>query len=281
VRTVTLPISIFTKQELREDQAAEFVRADRLTVREAREEQQILSIRSVSNTPLALAILVQDDLSTNFNLQLRDLAEFIRRLPRGTRVMVGYVRSGSLQIRQRFTDDLDRAASSLRIASGANSGNGVYGALTTALRRFDALPAGRRAVLLISDGVDTTGGSGSRSDQSIDFERAVDRAQLHGVAVYTIFSPTGLTANPNSRLTGDGQGALQKLADETGGRAFFQGTSAPTSFMPFIRDLNILLNRQFALTYLSTHMKKGYYKVDVTSSNPEVKIEHPKGYYYR
>jgi hypothetical protein len=28
-------------------------------------------------------------------------------------------------------------------------------------------------------------------------------------------------------------------------------------------------------------MKKGYYKVHVSSTNPEVKVEHPKGYYYR
>jgi hypothetical protein len=78
-----------------------------------------------------------------------------------------------------------------------------------------------------------------------------------------------------------GQGGLQKLADETGGRAFFQGSLAPISLDPFFRDLSLLLNRQFALTYLSTHMNKGYHKVEVHSTNPEVKIEHPKGYYYR
>jgi hypothetical protein len=71
------------------------------------------------------------------------------------------------------------------------------------------------------------------------------------------------------------------LSDETGGRAFFQGSTAPVSFLPFFRDLSILLNRQFLLSYLSTHMKRGYHKVEVLSTNPEVKIEHPKGYYYR
>jgi hypothetical protein len=72
-----------------------------------------------------------------------------------------------------------------------------------------------------------------------------------------------------------------RLSDETGGRAFFQGSIAPISFDPFFKDLSIMLNRQFALTYLSTHMKKGYHRVDVMSTNPEVKIEHPKGYYAR
>jgi len=45
--------------------------------------------------------------------------------------------------------------------------------------------------------------------------------------------------------------------------------------------LGLLLNRQFALTYLSTRMKKGYHKVQVSSTNPDVKIEHPKGYFYK
>jgi hypothetical protein len=101
------------------------------------------------------------------------------------------------------------------------------------------------------------------------------------VAVFSIYSPTILTENAGSRLVLTGQGSLQKLSDETGGRAFFQGSTAPVSFLPFFRDLSILLNRQFLLSYLSTHMKRGYHKVEVLSTNPEVKIEHPKGYYYR
>src|SRR4051812_32669707 len=78
VRTVTIPISIFTKKELKERETSEFVQADRLTVVEDKDQQQILSIRSVTGSPLALAILIQDDLAGNFNLQIDDIREFIR-----------------------------------------------------------------------------------------------------------------------------------------------------------------------------------------------------------
>lgn len=283
VRTVTIPISIYTKKELRDDQTVEIIQADRLTVKENKEEQTILSIRSVSNTPLALAILIQDDLTGNLNLQLKDIAKFITDMPRGTRVMVAYIRGGTLQVRQKFTDDLEKAAKSLRIVSGTNTGsNGPYEGVADALKRFDALPTGRRAVLLVSDGVDTSNGTSVASSfQSVDFDRAITRAQKIGVAIYSFFTPSVLSENGNSQVTLGGQGALNKLSEETGGRAFFQGTIAPISFDPFIKDLNILLGRQFALTYLSTNMKKGYYKIAVTSTNPEIKIEHPKGYYYR
>jgi VWFA-related protein len=284
VRTVTIPISILSKTELREKQQQEFLEAGDLIVKEDGEPQTILSIRDVSEAPLALAIVVQDDLSSSFNLELRRLSDFIRRLPRGSRVMVAYMRGGSIQIRQKFTEDLEKASQSLRAvvsSSSASSGNPYAGVIET-LKRFEALPLGRRAILLISDGLDISQGFESTSpSQSIDLEQAILRAQRRSVAVYSFYSSATVTANSSSSLILNAQGALQRLSDETGGRAFFQGTYSPVSFDPFFKDLTIALNRQFALTYLSTHMKKGYHRIQVTSTNPEIKIEHPSGYYYR
>ena len=284
VRTVSIPISIFTKEELKQGQAEEFVQADRLIVREDKDEQTILSIRSVVDAPLALAILVQDDLSSSFNLQIKDLKKFIRNLPRGSRVMVAYIRGGTLQIRQRFTDDLDAAAESLRIVASSSTvaPRNPYDGVIDALDRFDALPAGRRAVLLLSDGLDITQGlSNSTPTQSLDLERAITRAQRRSVSVFSFYNPASITEGGDQRLILNGQGSLARLSDETGGRAFFQGSIAPLSFERFFRELTLLLNRQFLLSYLSTHMKRGYHRVEVLSTNPSIKIEHPKGYYFR
>lgn len=284
VRPVTIPISIYTKQEIKEGQAEEFVDVDRIILREDKEEQQILSIRNNTATPLSLAILIQDDLSSNFNLQIKDIGNFIRALPKGSRVMVAYLRGGSIHVRQKFTDDLEKAAGSLRIVTGsaASAPSNPYDGVIQALNRFDALPLGRRSILLVSDGYDISQGrAGSSPAQSIDLDRAILRAQRRSVAVYSFYSPTSLTENGSSMAILNGQGSLEKLSDETGGRAFFQGSIAPISFEPFFKEVNMLLKRQFALTYLSTHMSKGYYKLDVRSTNPEVKIEHPRGYYYR
>ncbi len=284
VRTMTIPISIFTKKELKENQTGELVQTGDLQVKEDGDNQVILSIRSVSNTPLALAVLIQDDLTSEANLKLGELREFIRQLPPGSRVMVAYLRSGTIQIRQKFTDDLEKAAKSLRIIAGSSSvaPSSPFQQVEEALKRFDALPTGRRAILLVSDGLDVSRGvESSTPTQSLDLDRAILRAQRKSVAVYSFYSPASLTGRGNSLLVLNGQGSLERLSDETGGRAFFQGTIAPISFEPFFEDLNRSLNRQFALTYLSTHLKKGYYKIQVTSPNPEVKIEHPRGYYYR
>ena len=283
VRTMTIPISIYGRKEKKQNQADEFIAAGDLIVREDGEDQQILSIRSVSNTPLSIAVLIQDDLSSNANLQLKTIADFIRGLPKGSRVFVAYLRGGSIQVRQKFTEDLEKAANSLRIVSGAGGiASSPYIGVEQALGRFDALPAGRRAILLVSDGLDVGNQGGAfSSTQSPDLEQAILKAQRKSIAVYSFYNAATLTQGGNSQLILDAQSSLRRLSEETGGRAFFQGTGSPISFEPFLTDLNLALNRQFALTYLSTNMKKGYHKVEVLSTNPEVKIEHPKGYYYR
>lgn len=282
VRPVTIPITIFSKSELKDRRLEEFLEAGDLTVSEDGEEQTILSIRDVGSTPLSLAILIQDNLSSSFNLEINGLKDFIRRLPPGSRVMVAYLRSGNVQIRQRFTTDLEKAASAFRIVTGSNisAPNSPYESLDEALGRFDSTPNGRRAVLMVSDGFDNFRGD-FPTLQNAELERAIYKAQRKSVAVYAIFTTTGSTENAASNVVGVSQSLLQKLADETGGRAFFQGTGSPVSFEPFYKDLNLSLTRQFALTYLSTHPKKSYHKIQVKSSNPEIKIEYPRGYYHK
>ncbi|MBK7707149.1 MAG: hypothetical protein IPN69_10220 [Acidobacteria bacterium] len=281
VRTVTIPISIFTDQELKDNQAEEFIQAGEIQVWESNDEQTVLSIRSVTNTPLNLAVLIQDNLTSTINLQLEDIKKFIRKLPPDSRVFVGYLRSGTTQVRQKFTTDLEKAAKSIRIVSGsaALAPNSPYEGVEEVLNRFDALPTGRRAIILVSDGYDSF--DNLSPAQSLDLEKAILKAQRRSVAVYSIYSEGTATQSGGQTRILNSQGSLQRLSVETGGRAFFQGTISPISFEPFFKDLNIMLNRQFALTYLSTHPKKGYYKISVTSTNPKVRIEHPKGYYYR
>ena len=284
VRLMTIPISIFTEKEMKKGEFEEFVQAGRLSLEENKEDQEILSIRSVSNQPLALAVLIQDDLSSDTNLQLNNIKKFIRQLPEDSRVMVAYLRGGSLQVRQPFTRDLEKAANSIRVIFGSPTAapRSPFESANSALKRFDGLPNGRRAVLMVSDGLDVSRGiSMSSPGLNPELDNAILQAQKRGIAVYAIFSTATYTRSGNSRLVLNGQSALNRFASETGGRAFFSGTGNPVSFRPFFRTLERTLSRQFALTYLSTHMKSGYYKVNVESSNPEIRIDHPRGYYYR
>ncbi len=276
-RTVTIPITIRVKGTTPEPE----LRMVDLAITEDGDPQTILHIRSIgSNAPITLAVLIQDDVVSSIANEIKPLAEFIRGLPRGSRVLVGYVRGGSLQVRQKFTTELERAANSLRIPLGAASAApyNPYVEVIEALRRFDSQPSGRRAILLVSDGLDTSHGVDSSSaSQSLDLQRAIREAQRRSVAIYAFYAPTVSSAG-SSLLIGNAQGALKRLSDETGGQAFFQGTGTPVSFDPFIKSLDVALDRQVALTYLSTHPGKGFHRVEVKSSAAGVEIAHPSGY---
>src|ERR1700694_4592482 len=68
-------------------------------------ETEALRVRE----PLNIAVLIQDDLISRVGSELGGRRDFITSLPAGSRVMVGYITAGSLQVRQPFTTDLGRA----------------------------------------------------------------------------------------------------------------------------------------------------------------------------
>jgi hypothetical protein len=198
--------------------------------------------------PLNLAVLVQDDLISQVGNELGVTREFIRSLPSGSRVMVGYITTGTLQVRQPFTNDLGRAAQSLRVPRSSTSASpyNPYVEVIEALRNFDPSWKGRNAVLLISDGLDTSRGFDvTTSAHTLDLERAIKKANEGNVAVYAFYAPSvGLTSR--SRLAASyGQNSLNRLADDTGGKAYFQGTTGFVTFDSYFKHLRQTLNEQY------------------------------------
>jgi len=199
--------------------------------------------------PLNLAILIQDDLVSQVGNELGVTRDFIRSLPQGSRVMVGYITTGTLQVRQPFTTDLEKAAKSLRIpiASRSSSAFNPYVEVLEALRKFDSSWTNANAVLLISDGLDTSRGFDSTAaGHTLDIERAISNANKRHISVFSFYAPSvGLTSH--SRLAASyGQSSLNRLSNETGGRAFFQGTTGFVTFDSYFRRLSETLNRQYA-----------------------------------
>lgn len=278
VRTVVIPVTIRTKGSRmgRELDVVNF------TVREDGEEMRKLSIRWLGNSPLTLSVLIQDGIVSSIGNEMKGIGEFIRGLPEGSRVMIGYIRTGSLEVRQKFTTDLDRAASSLRpplsFASAAPSN--PYTEIIDSLKRFEAQPVGRRAMLVVSDGLDYSRGFDTVSVvQSIDLQRAINEAQRRGVAIYSFYAPSVITAvRSNNLLAAGAQSSLERLSQETGGRAYFQGLDAPVSYEPFLRDVTTSLTRQLALSYLSTHPRKGFHRIEITTDREDIELSYPHGY---
>src|SRR2546421_7374217 len=200
-------------------------------------------------TPLNVAILIQDDLISQVGNELGVTRDFIRSLPAGSRVMIGYISGGTLQVRQPLTTDLNRAASSLRIpiASASASAYDPYVEVIEALKKFDSSWKGHNAVLLISDGLDTSRGfDATTAGHTLDIDRTISEANRHNVAIYSFYAPSvGLTSHSHLAVS-FGQSSLNRVSHDTGGQAFFQGMTGFVTFDSYFSRLTQELNRVYA-----------------------------------
>jgi hypothetical protein len=205
--------------------------------------------RLQSIEPLNLAILIQDDLVSQVSNEIGVTRDFIRSLPQGSQVMVGYITAGTLQVRQPFTNDLEKAARSLRIptASITSAPFNPYVEVVEALRKFEKNGTNANALLLISDGLDTSRGFDSTAaGHTLDIDRAISEATKRNVSIFSFYAPSvGLTSH-NRLAASYGQSSLNRLSNETGGKAFFQGTSGFVTFDSYFSRLSETLNRQYA-----------------------------------
>jgi VWFA-related protein len=245
-------------------------------------KQLIISSRKAGEIPPTIAILIQDDLVGRVSLEIPEIKKFIRGLPEGTRVMTGYITTGTLQVRQAFTTDRDRAADSLRILLSTQSAAPYdpYIEVIEALKLFDQPATGRNMILLISDGLDATGGLRHASPMSsVDLDRAIVEAQRRNVSIFTMYAPSvGLTSY-NRLAVNYGQSSLNRIADETGGTAFFSGMDFVT-FDPYFRELNDLTKYQWLITYQSDNSEKGFRKIEVRTDF-DIHLQHTPGYKIR
>lgn len=199
--------------------------------------------------PLNIAILIQDDLTASVGNELGVTRDFIRSLPAGSRVMVGYITAGTLQVRQPFTTDLNRASHSLRIpiASTSASAFNPYVEVIEALKKFDSSWKGHNAVLLISDGLDISRGfDPTVAGHTLDIDRTIAEANRRNVAIFSFYAPSvGLTSR-SYLASSYGQSSLERVSHETGGKAFFQGATGFVTFDSYFNRLRQELNRQYA-----------------------------------
>lgn len=226
---------------------------------------------------LDLAILIDDSLASSLGLQRTDLNQFIASLPSTTRVAVAYGDHGDADTKQTFTSDHELAAKSLRLPEGRiNEGSSIYLSLTDLMKHR---PEGdnRRAILLVSDGIDLFRGVvDSEPTLNPELNQAIEMAHRKDIMVYTIFADGAASFTRNFFLINNGQGCLARLAYETGGESYFQGFQTPLAFAPYLKKLGDLLEHQYLLTFQARLGKEpAYERLRVTTEQPGVELIGP------
>jgi hypothetical protein len=204
---------------------------------------------------LELMILLDDGANITLGPQLDDIRKFINAQPDTTKIGVAYMRNGAAEVVQNPTSDHALAAKALRLPIGLRGVNGSpYFSLSDLIKRWPATTA-RRAVIMATDGIDRYYGTGDLEDPYL--EEAIENALRAGITVSAIYTPGVGHFAHSYWQTYWGQTYLSKLADETGGEAYYIGvTGPPVSFIPFLEDEQKRLAHQYLLTFMAIRPKK-------------------------
>ncbi|MGD0777678.1 MAG: VWA domain-containing protein [Candidatus Solibacter sp.] len=182
-----------------------------------------------TDLPLTLGLMVDTSMSQRRVLDAERIAsfEFVDQVLREATDHVFIVQFDlGVDIRQPLTSsrrELERALTQVDTPSlhqlelQRGGGTLLYEAIAVAARDVMRQQTGRKALIVISDGVDT--------GSEIPLSTAVEEAQRAGTLVYAIvFSDANAYGTPLGPLLGlggpDGKGVLMRISRETGGRCF-------------------------------------------------------------
>ena len=247
---------------------------DDFIVEEDGERQEILHFARENELPLTMALLIDSSPSVRpvFEEEQRTAVSFLRSILRqqDLSLVIGFDRTVTLI--QDFTESTDLLADgiySLDIGSGTSVFDAVYLASEDRLRE----EAGRKAIILISDGEDTT--------SRIDRNEALIAAHQADAVIYSISNSLrrrGGFFGGRRQSTGD-IGTLEKLSEETGGAVFVLDRG--DEFEDIFAQIAEELRTQYSLGYVSTNgeMDGEYREIRIRPRDRDLRVRARRGYY--
>jgi len=272
-----IPVHLVVTVEPRKGAEIPVINRDDVMVYEGKERDKVSEWVPAQGDHAALELFILLDDSSEFSLgsQLEGIGKFINGQPASVKVGVAYMQDGIARVVQDPTSDHAAAAKSLRLPMGMAGANGSpYFSLSDLVKRWPATTA-RRAVMMVSDGIDRYYGVGDLQDPYL--EQAIDDAVRAGIMVSAIYSPDVGHYGHSHWQTYWGQIYLSQLTDETGGEAYYIGFNGPpVDFSPYLEDMGKRLGHQYLLTFLAKPQKKaGWQRIRLTTEVPNADLVAP------
>ena len=273
-----VPVRVVVTVEARHGKEIPVINREDVMVHQGRDRAQVTGWLPLQgdHAGLELFLLIDDASDMSLGSQLDDLRRFINAQPATTAISVGYMRNGTVDIVQNLTTDHASAAKALRLPLGSvGAYASPYLSVVDLIKRWPESPV-RREILMISNGIDPLGGGPSNPY----LDSAIEQAQRDRVLIYTIYA-TGVGHLGHSFWRFNwGQNNLSRLADETGGEAYFQGFGTPIAFAPYLEDFTNKLDHQYLLTFLAkTGKKAGFQRVKLQTEVPNADLVVPDRVY--
>lgn len=267
------------------------LKAEDIRVLEDGQPQEIFTFQTNIDLPLSLAILIDTSASEERTLPdekeaARAFLENVLRPNKDEAAILSF--TGETTLEQGFSGNLERLRRAIDrvefippsgyigggvVVNGTPPISGTNQALAGSTAIWDAVWATseelistsaehtRRAIILLTDGVDTS--------SRMKMHDAIERAQKADALIYAIGIGDRYTFNVN-------EGALRKIAEQTGGRAYFprHERDLRDAFVQIQRDLR----EQYLVAYSPINKARdgSYRKIEIQLLNPALKQQNLK-----
>jgi VWFA-related protein len=267
------------------------LKAEDIRVLEDGQPQEVFTFQQNIDTPLSIAILIDTSISEQFTLPVEKAAaqsflESVMRPSKDEAAVVSF--TGDTTLEQGFTGNIERLRRAIDrvefVPPSGYIGGGVVvngtppisdtnQTLAGSTAVWDAIWAtseelmntsaehSRRALILLTDGDDTS--------SRMKMHEAIEKAQKADALIYAIGIGDRYQFNVN-------EGALRKIAGETGGRAYFpkHERDLNDAFAQIQRDLR----EQYLVAYSPTNKARdgSYRKIEIQIVNPDLKQQNLK-----
>jgi VWFA-related protein len=262
---------VFTVTDKHGKRVTDLKQADFHFVDDNRPVADIRSFHAETNLPLQVGLLIDASASVRdrFKFEQESAIEFLNQTVRkryDEAFVVGF--DVTPEVTQDFTDDTEKLAHGvreLRPGGGTAMYDALYYACRDKLLKQPQKGPVRRAIILLSDGED--------NQSHVTREEAIEMAQRADAIIYTISTNV-------SGTKGAGDKVLERMADATGGRAFFpfQIRDVTNAFA----EIQDELRSQYDVSYKPADFKSdGHFRTIeiVANDRKNFRVRARRGYY--
>jgi Ca-activated chloride channel homolog len=275
VATIRVPINevnvVFTVTDKHGRRITDLKQNDFQVLDDNKPPAQVNSFHAETNLPLQVALLIDasNSVRDRFKFEQESAVEFLNQTVRphyDQGFVVGF--DATPEVTQDFTDDtqaLAHGVRELRPGGGTALYDALYFTCRDKLLKAPKNTPVRRAVILLSDGEDNL--------SHVTREEAIEMAQRAEAIVYTISTNVSGTKSAGDKV-------LERIADATGGRAFFpfQIREVANAFA----EIQDELRSQYAISYKPADLKAdGHYRTIeiIANDRKNLRVRSRRGWY--
>ena len=274
--TLKVSVDLVNVQFSVADRRGRFVpglRAEDFVVEEDGKRQAVRHFAHENELPLTIGMLIDTSPSVRpvFDEEKLTAESFLASILRSEDLALVIGFDNSVTLVQDYTENmklLKSAIDDLTIGGGTS----LYDAIYLVCKEKLDHEAGRKTIILISDGEDTT--------SKVKFFEALLAAHQSDAVIYSISQGNGGFGFRGRRRSGGGDpGTLRKFSEETGGTMFFVDNK--NSFKKIFDQIAQELRSQYSLGYFSTNSAKDgkYRQIKIVPRDSNYTVRARKGYY--